>query len=312
MTADVLPFVPRNGSSGASRRRSLRNLSPQKGRTVITNNTASQRRVYEALESHDCRPRGTAALCPGHDDHDPSLAIGYGEENGVGKVLLTCHAGCELQAIVDALGLELTDLFDEDKPDFAHSSPRYFLSVSPGSLNNDGDLSTHHPTVAVLKPKPTPKPTGRVPIDTGDTDAVHWLLKSVRDAETGANPPDWQIPLRLDRLPHNAYVLRAVAEKVALIMAVRLTYGELEAAPLAGSLIARAMGWHDADAEGACRGRKVLRAICNCEVLRFAESLPPRGWPYGTKCYQPRDFDLVDFWESNGVLLQAVGEQVAA
>jgi predicted P-loop ATPase len=38
-------------------------------------------------------------LCPAHDDHDPSLSIT--ERNG--KVLLTCRAGCEQSAVIEAL-----------------------------------------------------------------------------------------------------------------------------------------------------------------------------------------------------------------
>jgi 5S rRNA maturation endonuclease (ribonuclease M5) len=47
--------------------------------------------------------------CPAHHDHTPSLSISPGSD---GKVLLYCHAGCSIDDIVAALGLELTDLFD--------------------------------------------------------------------------------------------------------------------------------------------------------------------------------------------------------
>jgi putative DNA primase/helicase len=39
------------------------------------------------------------ALCPAHDDHNPSLAIS--EKNG--KVLVHCHAGCSQRDVLDAL-----------------------------------------------------------------------------------------------------------------------------------------------------------------------------------------------------------------
>jgi len=38
-------------------------------------------------------------LCPAHDDHDPSLSIIERD----GKVLLTCRAGCEQNAVIKAL-----------------------------------------------------------------------------------------------------------------------------------------------------------------------------------------------------------------
>jgi hypothetical protein len=46
------------------------------------------------------------ALCPGHDDHQQSLSVTEKE----GKILLYCHAGCQLEDILRALGLEAKDL----------------------------------------------------------------------------------------------------------------------------------------------------------------------------------------------------------
>ncbi len=53
------------------------------------------------------------ALCPTHDDHNPSLSIseGYG-----GKVLLKCWAGCATEDVVSALDLQMKDLFPDDEP----------------------------------------------------------------------------------------------------------------------------------------------------------------------------------------------------
>lgn len=48
-----------------------------------------------------------AALCPAHDDNEPSLSIGKGED---GQALLYCHAGCKTAEVVEALGLTLADL----------------------------------------------------------------------------------------------------------------------------------------------------------------------------------------------------------
>jgi hypothetical protein len=52
------------------------------------------------------------ALCPAHDDRHQSLSISEGRD---GRVLLKCHAGCDAQAIVRAIGLELRDLFPPTK-----------------------------------------------------------------------------------------------------------------------------------------------------------------------------------------------------
>ncbi len=49
-----------------------------------------------------------SARCPAHDDRHASLSVGCGED---GRVLLHCHAGCRPEAIVEALGLQMGDLF---------------------------------------------------------------------------------------------------------------------------------------------------------------------------------------------------------
>ena len=51
------------------------------------------------------------ARCPAHDDRSPSLSVGEGDK---GSVLIHCFSGCSAQAIVDAIGLELSDLFPPD------------------------------------------------------------------------------------------------------------------------------------------------------------------------------------------------------
>jgi len=49
------------------------------------------------------------ARCPAHDDRTPSLSIRAIE----GQVLLFCHAGCPTAGVVSALGLDVSDLFDD-------------------------------------------------------------------------------------------------------------------------------------------------------------------------------------------------------
>ena len=51
---------------------------------------------------------GWSARCPAHDDSRASLSVTEG--NG-GTALVKCHAGCDTSAVVQALGLELRDLF---------------------------------------------------------------------------------------------------------------------------------------------------------------------------------------------------------
>ncbi len=54
---------------------------------------------------------GWVARCPAHDDRTPSLSVGEGED---GRVLVKCHAGCENDAIVAALGITIPSLFPDN------------------------------------------------------------------------------------------------------------------------------------------------------------------------------------------------------
>jgi hypothetical protein len=53
------------------------------------------------------------ARCPAHDDRNPSLSIGTGQD---GRVLLRCWPGCRTHDILAALGLKLKDLFPSSSP----------------------------------------------------------------------------------------------------------------------------------------------------------------------------------------------------
>lgn len=61
---------------------------------------------------HKVRSRGKdawVACCPAHEDSDPSMTIAERD----GTVLMHCFAGCSVQEICSAVGLEVTDLFPE-------------------------------------------------------------------------------------------------------------------------------------------------------------------------------------------------------
>lgn len=55
---------------------------------------------------------GWKARCPAHDDRAPSLSIAESD----GKVLVRCMAGCDTQAVLDAAGLAMSDLFEPKAP----------------------------------------------------------------------------------------------------------------------------------------------------------------------------------------------------
>lgn len=58
-------------------------------------------------------PDSWMARCPAHEDRSPSLSV---RETCDGKVLIRCHAGCTVHEVVDAAGIELSDLFPPREP----------------------------------------------------------------------------------------------------------------------------------------------------------------------------------------------------
>lgn len=66
--------------------------------------------VLDLLDNVRPTGAGWQARCPAHDDEHPSLSVDEGDD---GRVLLYCHAGCSIDAIVGALDLTLADLFPD-------------------------------------------------------------------------------------------------------------------------------------------------------------------------------------------------------
>jgi len=71
--------------------------------------SSAAQRVLERLDgvrrAGDGRWR---ARCPSHGSRGGSLAIAESD----GRALLFCHAGCEVEAVLATIGLELSDLYD--------------------------------------------------------------------------------------------------------------------------------------------------------------------------------------------------------
>lgn len=60
------------------------------------------------------------ACCPAHQDKTPSLAIREADD---GRILIHCFSGCSVDAVVSAIGIELSDLFPEDSSAIGHANP---------------------------------------------------------------------------------------------------------------------------------------------------------------------------------------------
>jgi len=80
---------------------------PQAARKAAEDPSPVVQNVLAKLDGVAKSGKRWKALCPAHDDHDPSLAVDEGDD---GRCLLNCFAGCEFEAIVAALGLTPADL----------------------------------------------------------------------------------------------------------------------------------------------------------------------------------------------------------
>ncbi len=88
-------------------------------------------RFLVAMREHGYEPKrsgdGWACRCPAHDDRNPSLSFHAGDD---GRVLLTCHAGCTVDAVCGALGIRKANLFPERGNGYTRGMP-WRVSSSP-------------------------------------------------------------------------------------------------------------------------------------------------------------------------------------
>ena len=89
---------------------------------------------------------GWTAKCPVHDDRDPSLRIREGND---GRALIKCHAGCQTNDVLAAIGLKPRDLFVSGKND--SEPPKQTQSRKTNDQNPQ--QFDWQDCVAALKPK---------------------------------------------------------------------------------------------------------------------------------------------------------------
>jgi putative DNA primase/helicase len=76
------------------------------------------------------------ALCPAHEDREPSLSVTEGDD---GRALLKCFAGCKNPEVVAALDLDMSDLFvkrNGHRKKFSSTPSRTTATVQPCNLKN--------------------------------------------------------------------------------------------------------------------------------------------------------------------------------
>jgi hypothetical protein len=93
--------------------------------------------VLERLEGVKKRGADYQALCPAHDDQDPSLSVSQGED---GRALLKCFAGCKTEDVVAALGLEMKDLFERRN---GHGGGESYTSQETTSTGQSATLKNY-------------------------------------------------------------------------------------------------------------------------------------------------------------------------
>lgn len=78
---------------------------------------------------HNVRQTGKGrwiACCPAHDDKSPSLSIRQCDD---GALLLHCFAGCDIHSIVDALAIDIEDLFPKTDQQHRPRERRPFIPM---------------------------------------------------------------------------------------------------------------------------------------------------------------------------------------
>lgn len=57
------------------------------------------------------------ACCPAHEDRSPSLSV---KDNGDGRIMLRCFAGCETIDVLNAIGLDWDDVMPPKQEKLLH------------------------------------------------------------------------------------------------------------------------------------------------------------------------------------------------
>jgi hypothetical protein len=86
-------------------------------------------------------PHSFMARCPAHEDGSPSLSV---REKEGGRTLIYCFAGCGAGEILEAVGLRMSDLFDQP---IVHHLPPIRGGFNARELL---ELSAHEICVAAL------------------------------------------------------------------------------------------------------------------------------------------------------------------
>ena len=158
------------------------------------------------------------ACCPAHDDRSPSLHVTVTSD----RVLLKCFAGCTTEAICDALGIELRDLFHNGDRDQQCQSGLTLSDFAKAKRLNVDLLLQHHVKQSEWRGRPA------VAFVYRDTDGDYWATR-YRIATTG-DRFRWEAGASAKRLLYGAWLLREWRQRD--VQSVLLVEGESDALTL--------------------------------------------------------------------------------
>lgn len=187
------------------------------------------------------------AQCLAHPDGTPSLHVATGED---GRALLTCHAGCDLEAVLDAMGLHPRDVYEncyKDKDEAVRDGERVPCPCNTSERRERPELYELWDAYESGRLAPVDVPLGALPGRASDDE-------------------------------HRAAAFLRIA------IGLRYADGDRRAFPCSTRFLAEEMGWGP---DGHVRASRVLRRLERWGVIVCAGELQRRGQPRGTKTYAP-------------------------
>jgi hypothetical protein len=157
-------------------------------------------RVLDLLDSVTGKDGKYSARCPAHDDQEPSLSVSTGDD---GKVLLCCHAGCPVEAVVEALGLTMADLFPSSrngrakKGKAAHKNSKPPRRKPPPAGKSYPSVEKALQAADRLMARDDARRTGRWDYHTADGEHVASVVRYDLGAADGAKPEKTFRPISL-------------------------------------------------------------------------------------------------------------------
>ncbi|MFG0246373.1 MAG: DUF3987 domain-containing protein [Phycisphaerales bacterium JB052] len=116
-----------------------------------TNHQKPIERVLDAIRDRGGRVNRSGGqwmcTCPAHDDRTPSLSVKEGDD---GRALLKCFAGCSVESIVSALGMQMRDLFPDDTRDSDTFRPQHTRNPQSVAVAHDTQVDVQTRGYAIL------------------------------------------------------------------------------------------------------------------------------------------------------------------